>query len=261
MYKRQGEGSSSADSPGTKSSSADSPGTNTWTKTAKSFEIHEALDSQTKGDVRITMLAEKLESLQDQSGEVLEPFRELLEPRIQEARQELTLKEHSELARIMAEAQGHLTALTSKAGGKPDGSWKAELREDSAWEDVQREAQYHLFKHDETSKQDLSRDIEAAHGKLTHAMELVAAKEKRIANLSCEAAPTRPQGFNKNMQEITQLAKSTLLEIKFFKAMSEAPSLRAKKIKERVTSMSRHGLSPDDIQPALWKKVTQEIKK
>ena len=90
----------------------------------------------------------------------MEAFREFLEPRVEEARQELTLKEQGELAIIMEEATGHLTALASKAGGKPDGSWKAELNDDSSREDVQREAQYHLFKHGQTSKEDASHDIE-----------------------------------------------------------------------------------------------------
>ena len=92
-------------------------------------------------------------------------------------------------------------------------------------------------------------------------MTRVKAKEERIAGLSLEAVPERPQGFGKRVNEITQLAKATLLEIKFLKAMAEVPAMRSKKIKERVTSMSRHDLSPDDIQPVLWKKVMQEMKK
>ena len=235
--------------------------TDTWTKTAKGLELHEALQANTEGDIRITALAEKMESLRDQSGEVLESFRDFLGARVQEAREEIVSKEKGEWDRIVADAQGHLAALASKAGGKLEGSWKAELSEESSWEDVLREGQYHLFRHDQTSEEDMSHDIERTNGKLTKAMELLAAREKRITGLSSEAAPIRPEGFNKQIKDATQLAKATLFEIKFLKAMSEVPSLRSKKIKERVTSMSRHGLSPDDIQPALWKKVTQEMKK
>lgn len=253
-----GEGDSCADSPGTRPSQEK---TVVWTKTAKGLELHEALNAQTQGDIRIAALAQKIEAFQDQSGEALESLRGFLEPRIQQARQELTSKEEGDLANLIAEAQGNLTVLASKAGGKPDGLWKAELKDDSSWEDVQREAQYHFFKHGQTSKEDVSHDIDKAHEKLTKVMALVAAKEKRIAGLSSEAAPARPEGFGQRVKEITQLAKATLLEIKFLKAMAEAPSQRSKKIKERVTSMSRHGLSPDDIQPTLWQKVTLEMKK
>ena len=254
----EGGDSSCADSPGAKPSRE---ATDAWTKTAKGLELHEALNEQSKGDVRIATLAQKLESYKYQSGEALEAFRELLEPRVEEARQELTLKEQRELASLMEEATGHLAALASKAGGKPDGSWKAELSDDSSWEDVQREAQYHLFKHGQTSKEDTSPDIEKQFERLTKAMELVTAKERRIAALSLQPAPERPAGFSKSFQETVHIAKATLLEIKFLKAMSEVPSLRSKKVKERVTSMSRHSLTPDDIQSALWKKVTQEMKK
>ena len=141
-------GSSRADSPGTRPCScADSPGTrpsrqatDAWTKTAKGFELHEALGEQTKGNVRIATLAEKLESYHDQSGEALEAFREFLEPRVAEARQELTSKEQCEWESMVQEATHNLAVLASKAGGKPDGSWKADLNDDSSWEDVQREA-------------------------------------------------------------------------------------------------------------------------
>ena len=90
----------------------------------------------------------------------MEAFREFLEPRVEEARQELTLKEQGELATMIEEATGHLAALASKAGGKPGGSWKSALNDDSSWEDVQREAQYHLFKHGQTSKEDASHDTD-----------------------------------------------------------------------------------------------------
>ena len=85
-------------------------------------------------------------------------------------------------------------------------------------------------------------------------MELVTAKERRIAALSLQPAPERPAGFDTSFLDTVHTAKATLLEVKFLKAMSEAPALRSKKIKERVTSMSRHGLSPDEMQSALWKK-------
>ena len=118
-----------------------------------------------------------------------------------------------------------------------------------------------MFKHGQTSKEDTSHGIEKQYEQLTKGMELLAAKEQRIAALSLQQPPERPAGFNKSFRETVHIAKATLMEVKFLKAMSEAPSLRSKKIKERVTSMSRHGLSPDDVQPALWKKVTQEMKK
>ena len=92
-------------------------------------------------------------------------------------------------------------------------------------------------------------------------MELVTAKERRIAALSLQKAPERPAGFNKSFRDAVHTAKASLLEVKFLKAMSEAPAYRSKKIPERVTSMSRHSLSPDDMQPALWNKVMQEMKK
>jgi hypothetical protein len=231
-----GEGDSRADSPGTDAHTRPSQETTVaWTKTAKGWELHEALNAHTEGDTRIAALAEKLEAFQDQDGEALESMRGFLEPRVRQARQELTSKEKGEWAKVMAQAQGLLTALASKAGGKPDGLWKAELNDDSSWEDVQREAQYHLFKHGQTSKEDVSHDIEKAHDKLTKAIVLVKAKEERIAGLSLEAAPAglsseaapeRPDGFGKQFKEITQRAKTTLMEIKLLKAIAEAAPIQ-----------------------------------
>ena len=102
--------------------------------------------------------------------------------------------------------------------------------------------------------EDVSHDIEKHHEQLKKVMELVTAKERRIAALSLQPAPERPAGFNKSFRDAVRTAKATLLEVKFLKAMSDVPTQRSKKIKERVTSMSRHSLSPDDMQPALWKK-------
>ena len=51
----------------------------------------------------------------------MEPFRDFLEARFEEARQELTMKEVDELTSIMAETRAHLAVLARKAGGKP---WK-----------------------------------------------------------------------------------------------------------------------------------------
>ncbi len=263
--------SSSADSLGAESSSVNSPGarpsqetTDNWTKTAKGLELQEALAASTRGDSRITALAEKLESLHQQSGEVLESFRDHLQTRVKEARREITAQEKSEWDSIMADAQSYLTELADKAGGAPGtpgGSWKAALSEDSSWEDVQREAKYHLFKHDPTSKEDVAKDIENTHNNLTKALELLEAKDERIKGWSLEAAPARPEGFSKKIKDTTHLAKATLMEIKFLKAMSEAPGVRSKKIKERVTSMSRHHLAPEHMQPALWTKVFEEMRK
>ena len=126
---------------------------------------------------------------------------------------------------------------------------------------VVKQAQYHLFKHGQGSTEDASHGIEKQNDHLTKGMELLAAKEQRIAALSLQPPPERPAGFNKKLQETLHIAKATLMEVKFLKAMSEIPSLRSQKIKGRVTSMSRHGLSPDDMQPTLWKKVTQEMSK
>ena len=138
----EGGGSSRANPPGARPSRE---ATDAWVKTAKGFELHEALGEETKGDVRIAALAEKLESYQDQSGEALEAFREFLEPRIAEARQQLSSKEQREWVSMMEEATQNLAALASLAGGKPDGSWKAALSDDSSWEDVLREAPFVFY--------------------------------------------------------------------------------------------------------------------
>ena len=45
----------------------------------------------------------------------------------------------------MEEATQNLAALASLAGGKPDGSWKAALSDDSSWEDVLREAPFVFY--------------------------------------------------------------------------------------------------------------------
>ena len=42
-----------------------------------------------------------------------------------------------------------MVALEAMAGGKADGgSWKEKLDRDSAWEDIEREASYHLVHKD-----------------------------------------------------------------------------------------------------------------
>ena len=133
-------GSSCADSPGTRPSHA---ATDNWTKTAKGFELHETLGEATQGNVRIAKLAQRFESYQDQSGHVMEPFKAFVEAIVEKARQELTEKEVTELTRIVAETSALLAALATKAGGKPDGSWKEVLDAKSTWDEVQQESPRH----------------------------------------------------------------------------------------------------------------------
>ena len=48
-----------------------------------------------------------------------------------------------------------LAALEAMAGGKADGGlWKEKLDRDSAWEDIEREASYHLVHKDGTRLHD-----------------------------------------------------------------------------------------------------------
>ena len=155
------------------------------------------------------------------------------------------------------------SATTMKNSFTAEGKYGEDIipeRKDVAgW--VQPVSQENLFKHGQGSTEDASHGIEKQNDHLTKGMELLAAKEQRIAALSLQPPPERPAGFNKKLQETLHIAKATLMEVKFLKAMSEIPSLRSQKIKGRVTSMSRHGLSPDDMQPTLWKRVTQEMSK
>ena len=55
------------------------------------------------------------------------------------------------------------------------------------------------------------------------------------------------------------MAKITQMEIKFLKALEKSPKQRQEIVKERVASMGRHGLSPDDIQPLLWHTVKEAV--
>jgi hypothetical protein len=96
---------------------------------------------------------------------------------------------------VIAQATKAAAALEVRAGGKMGGgSWKEQLSEDSSWEDVEREANYHLFPSGRSISAELDRAFEQAAKALADLVNLEAygdsALETRLKTAMLDARVT-----------------------------------------------------------------------
>ena len=228
-----------------------------WRKTCEGLHLQELMArADLTGEQRLAQIAEAVQCYERcaDEAEVIASVRDSITSSVKHAREALAEQERTAWNSHLGAARQCLSVLQKCAGGKDGGSWKEGLTADSRWQDVEREAQYHLFQ----GKKAMEMIIHAAHQDLTKVLDSMQAQSVRV-----EALTGRALELDANFQEAqaasVKMAKITQMEIKFLKALEKSPKQRQEIVKERVASMGRHGLSPDDIQPLLWHKVKEAV--
>ena len=133
--------------------------------------------------------------------------------------------------------------------------WKAKLDDTSTWEDVAREASYHLFPQGQLN---IMKIIDAKFEQVRHDY----AAWERAHN---ESGRTVPDGaaLKERCEETCRVARVTHTEAYFIEILSSVPKEKLKaKIRHRITSMaqSEKQVNSDDVFPVVWQRVMAENK-
>ena len=178
----------------------------------------------------------------EESFEVLEDFV-----------REKTLK----LSRSKNDALEHaVAALEAMAGGKADGgSWKEKLTNESPWEDIEREATYHMVHKDGTrlhnSLDVLYTDMKTKRDAYVQVFKDLA--DSRVTSRSEEEST--PRALLDRIAAADSKASVTHTESTFFEILSSTGSDRTRKIQARIESMSKKQITSEDMLEGMWRKV------
>jgi len=138
-------------------------------------------------------------------------------------------------------------ALKLFASGTKDGaSWKANLRADCSWEDIEREATYHLTKEHSTQ---LDKHFAQAQKSLAALLDVAAV-----------AMVEPPEEIKEALEVALTQARVIGTERFFMEVLTSGRSdKRASKIQNRVASMAKHKVPEDHIHPMIWEKAMAAV--
>ena len=148
--------------------------------------------------------------------------------------------------------------------GRP-GLWKSSLKDDSTWDDVQREAAYFLqrkpeegplHKHLDTAFKHLSttrKQLQAANAGLQTMCRLMGDAE--TGSSDGMPAPGDVDKLMKNIETVNATARVTHTESYFYQLLAGNEKDRATKIQTRIAEMAKLGVSTSSLQTLLWRKA------
>ena len=161
---------------------------------------------------------------------------------------------HDDRIRLQGEKlTGSLNMLQTEAMGLQGTSWKAKLNETSTWEDVAREAGYHLFPVGQTN---IMKTIDA---KFDQVCKDYAAWEH--AHHESGRTVSENADLKVRYEETCRVARVTHTEAYFIEILSSVPKEKLKpKIRHRIASMAQpeKQVNSDDVFPVLWQRVMAE---
>ncbi len=156
--------------------------------------------------------------------------------------------------------QEAVDSLSDVAGGRSSKlSWKGSLTPSVSWDEVAREAAYHLVDKCGVTMHEhldvLFKAVEGARAKYTLMLsDLVSSQvARRPDSLNC----AMPEPLAAQLAAASMQARITHTESFFFMVLNQSSPDRARKIQKRIESMSTHGITSEDIQPAMWHKALQ----
>ena len=143
-------------------------------------------------------------------------------------------------AKVASEAAEALKLL---AGGTKDGaSWKANLIGERTWEDIEREAAYHLTK-------EHSAQLDKRFAEAQKALQA-------LLDVSAVAMTEPPQDIMEALEGALTEARVTGTERFFMEVFASGRAdKRTSKVQTKVASMAKHKVPEDHIHPMIWEKA------
>lgn len=151
-----------------------------------------------------------------------------------------------------------LPKLEEMAHGKRNGSWKETLTEESPWDDVLREATYHLLSGGEEGPikdrlTPLYTETQKAYQQYTSAID-------RCSSIDTQAACSIDEGLAQRCGDAMATALLTTTEAYMVEQLTSSPGVKlAGKLRARIASMVKKEIDPSKIQEAIWAKVQQVV--
>ncbi len=152
------------------------------------------------------------------------------------------------------------TIARGKTGG---GAWKEHLADDSPWSDVLREVTYHLLSTDAGGQQYSERvatlfsELSASWDKCLEARKDARACSRKSGNPQEEV---EHQELTKRRDAAIAIARVTSCEIYLVEMPTTARKDKAEpKLKARIASMTKKGIDPAEMHPAIWAKVQDAV--
>ncbi len=142
-----------------------------------------------------------------------------------------------------------IAALAARAGGSQGGaSWKAALGEQSSWEDVLREATYHL-----------GSTITSVLDPLFTAAQDAMVKYRKVAK---DVGLPGDAALEKAWADAVLQARVTGTEAFFVDVLGTCHKEQAqKKVQQRIVGMSKHQVPTSLLQPLLWERARATLRK
>ena len=155
------------------------------------------------------------------------------------------------VAAAASKVDAALDELAKKvAGGKTPGtSWKANLKDDSPWPDVEREARYHFGVVDGSCS--IIKELDSLFVKMDETVTQWKALASALG-ISTDAA------LAARVQEATDRGRITATEAYLADVLLNARAdRRSGRIQQRFCKMAKHGIDQTSIQPALWQRAQE----
>ena len=152
-------------------------------------------------------------------------------------------REHLQSEAVVA-ATAAVEALEARAKGGQNGlSWRQALSDEASWDEIEREAAYHLFPPSQSSAQE---ELEQLHGAANKALEDLCAVAAQLGDAPDKDLVAR-------IKNAVLQARVTCTEIFFIKAITqETLDRRGSKVRHRMMSMAKYGIEEDLLHPAVW---------
>ena len=168
---------------------------------------------------------------------------------VEEAKAEI-LKRRSafveELAVIAQQAVEELVAIAGGVHSPAGASWKGKLTEASTFDEMYKEAEYHLMK---DGKEDM---LDKAYLAVETAWARMTEEKERVATVTGCSLNIPAANLKEKKDKMMAQALVTGMELRLIKAFGAPVDKRVKKVKALVSSMGKRQIDPDDLDARVW---------
>ena len=233
--------------------------TDAWKKSLAGLKLVMSLNGGGSGEARHKKLVDALCEFQRhaQSTAVIEVTASVITPAVTAVREEIVKKRVEALDELVDIAKQKLADFAEFKGGMEGGaSWKKGLRPSSTYDEVLRDAQYHLFKGAETGTS-VTTILDKRYLELKNAWADMEAAASELRQMGGSEVNVPDDTLAKEKAKAVTEGFATSMEVRMLEAFALGGDKRQAKVKGCIASMGRHGISPDDLHPRIYEKALE----
>ena len=177
---------------------------------------------------------------------------------VQQLREQIRAHASSKVDSAKRALMDTLPHLQEMAGGSPNISWKATLTAQSPWDDVMKEATYHLFANGRTPS--IKDRLTPLYAATLRAHEGYKSAIKWAESIDRDTAFSVDTALEERCSKALATSLVTDTEAYFVEQLSSGRNDKiATRLRTRIASMLKKNVDPSDIQEAVWKRVQQLV--